>query len=120
MDLPGAQVANPALMEFALVTAVIRRVRLRRGRIGMFVVPEVGSDRHFLERAIGRSRREGELEGQQQEEENGEEAAHGRIMAEVRPCPPMPGAPKKKGAAFAAPLTCASLRCFWRSRRGGA
>lgn len=75
--------ANAAVVEFSLAVAVIRR--LRRRRIGVLVVSEVGGDLRLLKHAIRRSRREGELERQQQEEEKGEEAAHGRIMAELRP-----------------------------------
>ena len=81
MDLRAIQVANSAVVELHLVTAVIRR--FWRGCIGMLVVSEVGGHLHLLTRAIGRSRREGELDRQQQEEEKGNEAAHGGIMAEV-------------------------------------
>jgi len=80
VDLPAAQMADPALMEFHIV-AVIHRFR-RRG-IGMFVVSEVGRDRHLFQCAIGRRGRKGELKRQQHEEEKGEEAAHGKIMAEL-------------------------------------
>ena len=81
MNLPGAQVANAAVVELPVVIAAVGGFR---GPIGMRVVTEMRGDLRLLERAIGRSRRERELEGQQQEEANGEEAAHGRIMAEVR------------------------------------
>lgn len=37
----------------------------------------------FLQCAVGRSRREGELNRQQQEKEDGDEATHGVIMAEL-------------------------------------
>jgi len=80
MNLPATQMADPTLMEFHIV-AVIHRFR-RRG-IGMFVVSEVGRNRHLFECAIGRRRRKSELERQQHEEEKGEEAVHGRIMAEL-------------------------------------
>ena len=82
VELPGTKVANTAVVEFGRVIAVIGQIE-RRCTL-MLEVPEVGGDLGLLERAIGGSRREGELEGQEQEEENGENAAHGRIMAEVR------------------------------------
>ena len=80
MDLPAAQVADPTLMEFNIV-AVIHRFRCRG--ISMLVVSEVGRDRRLFQCAIGGRRRKSELERQQHEEEKGEEAAHGKIMAEL-------------------------------------
>ena len=67
MDLPGAQVADPALMDFPPFTAI--GCRLRRRGIGVFVMAEVSGNRHLLECAIGRGRRKGELKREQQEEE---------------------------------------------------
>ena len=81
MELPTAQVTNPALIELPLVTTVV--YRFRRRCIGVLVMSEVSRDRHFLECAIGRCRRKGKLERQQQEEEKGEEVTHGKIMAEL-------------------------------------
>ena len=64
MNLAGTEVANAAVVAFALVIAITGR--LGRGRIRVLVVPEVGGDLGLLERAVRRSRREGELERQQQ------------------------------------------------------
>lgn len=83
MQLPRTQMAHGAVVRFSLVIAVIGG--FRRGSIRVLMMTEVRGDFCLLERAIRRSRREGELEGQQQEEEKDEEAAHGRIMAELLP-----------------------------------
>lgn len=81
MDLPTVQVADPALVDFHIT--VIHRFRLRRRGIGMLVVSEVERDRHLLQCAIGRCRGKSGLERQQHEEEKDEEAAHGKIIAEL-------------------------------------
>ena len=67
VDLSRAKVANAAVVELDLVVAVISRDE-RRG-ILMLVVSEVGGDLGLLKGAIRRSRREGKLKGQQEEEE---------------------------------------------------
>ena len=71
-------------------TAIIRSTRIvlavaRGGRhvVRMLVVTEMHRRFRFLQGAIGRSRREGKLNRHEQEKEDGDEATHGVIMAEL-------------------------------------
>lgn len=71
-------------------TAVVRNAgillgvaRGARHVVGMIVVTKMQRRIRFLQCTVGRSRRKGELNRHQQEKEDGDEATHGVIMAEL-------------------------------------
>ena len=77
------EMANAAIIGIAPFVLVI--ACCRRDIIGMFVMPEMYRRLRFLQCAVRRGRREGELNRQQQEKNDGDEATHAAIMAEDCP-----------------------------------